>query len=68
MIPRKVTGKFSIRIVPHMTPDEVERLVIDYLEKRHKESGSPNPIRCVLQSTSILLEYTHFDLMMYAMY
>ena len=45
MIPRKVIGKFSIRIVPDMSPDEVEKMVIDYLEKRHKEFGSPNPMR-----------------------
>lgn len=45
VIPRKVIGKFSIRIVPDMQPDEVEKLVIDYLEKRHKEFGSPNTLK-----------------------
>lgn len=47
VIPRKVIGKFSIRIVPDMDPDEVDRLVVDYLTQQHKESGSPNTVRVV---------------------
>jgi len=42
VIPRKVIGKFSIRLVPDMEPKEVERLVREYLEKQHVASGSPN--------------------------
>ncbi|RUS77218.1 hypothetical protein EGW08_015022 [Elysia chlorotica] len=42
VIPREVIGKFSIRLVPHMSPPEVEKLVVDYLTKLHKERGSPN--------------------------
>merc|ERR1719184_322089 len=34
VIPRKVIGKFSIRIVPHQTPDEVEQIVKNYLNKQ----------------------------------
>lgn len=45
VIPRKVTGKFSIRIVPNMDPPEVEKVVTAHLEKVHKERGSPNPIK-----------------------
>lgn len=45
VIPRKVTGKFSIRLVPDMDPDQVEKQVVTYLEKKHKESGSPNPLK-----------------------
>jgi len=33
VIPRKVIGKFSIRIVPNQTPDEVGKLVTDYLNQ-----------------------------------
>jgi hypothetical protein len=33
VIPRKVTGKFSVRIVPNQTPELVEKIVIDYLER-----------------------------------
>ena len=45
VIPRKVIGKFSIRLVPDMLPDEVCRLVTDHIEKVHKKSGSPNPVK-----------------------
>jgi len=45
VIPRKVIGKFSIRLVPDMLPEEVERLVVDYVNKKHQESGSPNTIK-----------------------
>lgn len=44
VIPRKVIGKFSIRIVPNMTPDNVVPLVIDYLNQVHAKSGSPNTV------------------------
>lgn len=42
VIPRKVIGKFSIRIVPNQTTVEVDRLVIDYLNAKWAERGSPN--------------------------
>jgi cytosolic nonspecific dipeptidase len=42
VIPRKVIGKFSIRLVPDQDPDEVDRLVNEYVMQRHKESGSSN--------------------------
>lgn len=42
VIPKKVIGKFSIRIVPNQEPDEVIKLTKAYLEERHKERGSPN--------------------------
>lgn len=42
VIPRKVIGKFSIRLVPNQEPPEIERLVKAYLEKLHAERGSPN--------------------------
>jgi len=45
VIPRRVIGKFSIRLVPNMSPPEVERLVSSYLEKVHSESGSPNEMK-----------------------
>jgi nonspecific dipeptidase len=44
VIPRKVIGKFSIRLVPDMDPTKVESLVRSYVEKKHASSGSPNPI------------------------
>ncbi|KAL8589235.1 Metallopeptidase M20 [Nucella lapillus] len=45
VIPRKVIGKFSIRLVPDQDPKEVEKHVTAYLEKVHKEGGSPNHIK-----------------------
>lgn len=42
VIPGKVTGKFSIRIVPNQTPDFVEATVRKYLDQRWEERGSPN--------------------------
>jgi len=48
VIPRKVIGKFSIRLVPHMEPATVERLVVDYLTDIHKKRDSPNVVKYVL--------------------
>ena len=45
VIPRKVTGKFSIRLVPDMKPADVEKATLDYVKKLHKESGSPNNMK-----------------------
>ena len=47
VIPRKVIGKFSIRLVPHQTPDAVEHLVRHYCTKVHQETGSPNKLRII---------------------
>ena len=44
VIPRKVVGKFSIRIVPDQTPDQVEKCVVDYLNKKWAERGSSNKL------------------------
>lgn len=45
MIPRKVIGKFSIRIVPNQRPDEIEKLVVDYVEDKFKQRNSPNKLK-----------------------
>ncbi|XP_030268802.1 cytosolic non-specific dipeptidase [Sparus aurata] len=44
VIPRKVIGKFSIRLVPDMDPKVVEKQVLDYLQKKFAELGSPNKL------------------------
>lgn len=44
VIPGKVIGKFSIRIVPDMEADRTEKCVRDYIEKLQKERGSKNKI------------------------
>ena len=48
MIPKKVTGKFSVRIVPNQTPDMVEKIVLDYLEKKWAERESPNSMKAFM--------------------
>ncbi|XP_076298295.1 cytosolic non-specific dipeptidase 2 [Lasioglossum baleicum] len=45
VIPRKVIGKFSIRLVPDMTPDEIEKKVATYLNKKWAARGSPNTMK-----------------------
>jgi len=45
VIPRKVTGKFSIRIVPSQTPEYVTKCVVDYMEQLWQKRGSPNTMK-----------------------
>lgn len=45
VIPRKVIGKFSLRIVPNQTSAEVNRLVIAHLNAKWAERGSPNSFK-----------------------
>uniref|UniRef100_A0A672J2X8 Peptidase M20 dimerisation domain-containing protein n=1 Tax=Salarias fasciatus TaxID=181472 RepID=A0A672J2X8_SALFA len=45
VIPRKVIGKFSIRLVPDMDPKVVEKQVIDHLQSKFNELGSPNKMK-----------------------
>ena len=47
VIPRKVIGKFSIRLVPNMEPATVQRLVVDYINDVHKKRNSPNVVKYV---------------------
>lgn len=42
VIPRKVIGKFSIRIVPNQTPEKIGKLVVDYINKLFATRESPN--------------------------
>lgn len=48
VIPRKVIGKFSIRIVPNQTPEQIEKCVVDYVNQKWKEYGSPNEMKIYL--------------------
>jgi nonspecific dipeptidase len=48
VIPRKVIGKFSIRIVPNQTPDEIGKLVIDYLNEKWKARNSGNKMKVTM--------------------
>jgi len=48
VIPRKVIGKFSLRIVPDQTPELIEKYVVDYLNAKFAERGSPNKMSCYM--------------------
>lgn len=42
VIPAKVLGKFSLRLVPDQDPGMIERLVTDHLQSEFDKLGSPN--------------------------
>ena len=48
MIPAKVIGKFSLRIVPNMDKDKVEQLVVNHVNNLWALRGSSNDMRFVL--------------------
>ncbi|KAJ6477953.1 CNDP dipeptidase [Mycena vulgaris] len=48
VIPAKVGGKFSIRLVPPQTPDNVEPLVVSYLESEFAKLGSKSKMHLEL--------------------
>jgi len=45
VIPRKVTGKFSIRLVPNQDPNKIGKMVVDHLNALWKQRDSPNKFR-----------------------
>ncbi|XP_033221420.1 cytosolic non-specific dipeptidase [Belonocnema kinseyi] len=45
VIPGKVVGKFSLRIVPNMTPQEVEQKVKAHLQQQWTARNSPNILK-----------------------
>ncbi|CAK8695394.1 unnamed protein product [Clavelina lepadiformis] len=45
VIPRKVIGKFSIRLVPDQEPEEIKKHVFAHVEKVFAERGSPNKLK-----------------------
>lgn len=44
VIPSRVIGKFSLRLVPDQDPNEIERLVKKYLEAKFATLNSPNKL------------------------
>lgn len=48
VIPAKVIGKFSLRIVPHMQPKKVEQLVKDHIQKEFSKLNSPNKLNVTM--------------------
>lgn len=61
VIPRKVIGKFSIRLVPNMDPEVVQKQVVDYVQKVFCEYGSPNKMKVHMLhgSKPWLADYNH---------
>lgn len=47
VIPKKVIGKFSIRIVPSITGEKIAKLVKEHFDREIKELNSPNKIRLI---------------------
>lgn len=44
VVPGKVIGKFSIRLVPNQEPEEIEQLVFDYINKKVNIDILKNPL------------------------
>ncbi|CAD6998675.1 unnamed protein product [Ceratitis capitata] len=51
VIPAKVIGKFSIRLVPNQDPDHITECVKNYLNAKWEERGSPNKMKVNLVSS-----------------
>lgn len=49
VIPAKVIGKFSIRTVPNMEPEDVDKLVYAHCDEAFKKLGSKNTHKTTLQ-------------------
>ena len=49
VIPAKVTGKFSIRTVPNMESDDVDKLVFKYIKSEFAKLNSKNTLNVWLQ-------------------
>lgn len=45
VIPKKVTGKLSLRTVPNQNSLKIMKLLTNYFEKKWKERNSPNNFR-----------------------
>ncbi|KAL1516690.1 hypothetical protein ABEB36_000570 [Hypothenemus hampei] len=50
VIPRKVIGKFSIRLVPNQEPKQIEKYVVDYVKDQWQKYGSPNEMKVYMVS------------------
>ncbi|XP_051879011.1 cytosolic non-specific dipeptidase-like isoform X2 [Pristis pectinata] len=61
VIPKNVSGKFSIRLVPNMDPKVVEKQVVDYIQKIFSEYGSPNKMKVFMNhgAKAWLSDYNH---------
>ncbi|XP_037947161.1 cytosolic non-specific dipeptidase-like [Teleopsis dalmanni] len=51
VIPAKVIGKFSMRLVPNQDPEHINECVVKYLNSKWEERGSPNLMKVNLSSS-----------------
>ncbi|KAJ9077866.1 hypothetical protein DSO57_1012689 [Entomophthora muscae] len=63
VIPAKVTGKFSIRTVPDMDPDNVTQLVVQHIESEFTKLKSKNTIsiKCVGAGKPWCSSFNHWN-------
>ncbi|CAK8695363.1 unnamed protein product [Clavelina lepadiformis] len=61
VIPRKVVGKFSVRLVPNQDPKVIQKLVTEHIEKVFAERESPNRLQIHLheEAKPWLSDYNH---------
>lgn len=50
VIPKKVVGKFSIRLVPNQEPEAIGKLVTAYLTEEFNKLNSPNKFSITMAS------------------
>lgn len=48
VIPRKVIGKFSIRLVPNQNPQKITEIVKNYIKSIWEERQSPNKLEVII--------------------
>lgn len=48
VIPRKVIGKFSIRLVPNQKPSKINEIVKSYIQSTWEKRQSPNKLKVII--------------------
>jgi Cys-Gly metallodipeptidase DUG1 len=63
VIPAKVSGKFSIRLVPDMTPEQVDKLVVKHMQDAWATLGSKNKmdVECLHGGKPWLADPEHWN-------
>lgn len=60
VIPRKVIGKFSIRLVPNQDPKKISDLVCKHLNQQWKLRGSANIMKVCFKSYNSIHIFIYF--------
>lgn len=64
VIPAKVIGKFSIRLVPNQDPEHITECVTNYLNVKWQERGSPNKMKVIISSYAKSLHFYYVSKIM----